>query len=115
MAGLQSRFLAMIEESEDNQDTTKVTQKRKRSDNDDGEGESDDDGKTRGSDDNDDEEVDAQKYAWIGVEIPKPNGRNGNGNRSGFSKKNVCASMGIDEEKFHFIQVSDPFPSDCIF
>ncbi|SRR5258706_12044819 len=112
MAGLQSRFLAMIEDSEDHQDATKVTQKRKRSDNDEGEDDSD---KARGSDDNDDEEVDGQKYAWIGVEIPKPNGRNGNGNRSGFSKKNVCASMGIDEEKFHFIQVSDPHLSDCIF
>ena len=115
MAGLQSRFLAMMEEPEDHQDATKVAQKRKRSDNDDGEDDSEDYGNTRGSDDNNDEEVDAQKYAWIGVEIPKPNGRNGNGNRSGFSKKNVCASMGIDEEKFHFIQVSDSLLSGCIF
>jgi len=113
MAGLQARFLAMLQESEDHQDPTTVTQKRKRSDNDTGEDDSGDYGKTRGSEDDEEDEVDAQKYAWIGVEIPKPNGRNGNGNRSGFSKKNVCASMGIDEEKFHFIQVSDLFPADC--
>jgi hypothetical protein len=114
MAGLQARFLAILQESEDHQDSTKVTQKRKRNDNDNGEDDSDDYGKTRGSDDDDDEEVDAQKYAWVGVEVPKPNSRNGNSNRSGFSKKNVCASMGIDEEKFHFIQVSGLFLADCV-
>jgi hypothetical protein len=114
MAGLQARFLAMLQESEDHQDASKVTQKRKRNDNDNCEDDSADYGKSRGSDDDDDEEVDAQKYSWIGVEIPKPNGRNGNGNRSGFSKKNVCTSMGIDEEKFHFIQVSDVLSADRV-
>lgn len=114
MVGLQARFLAMLQEPEDHQDAIKMTQKRKRSDNDNGGDDSGDYGKTQGSDDDDDEELDAQKYAWIGVEVPKPNGRNGNGNRSGFSKKNVCASMGIDEEKFHFIQVGDLLPADCV-
>jgi len=115
MAGLQARFLAMLQEQEDHQGATKVTQKRKRSDNDSGEDnlDSDDNGKPRGTDDDGDEEV-AQKYAWIGVEIPKPSSRNGASDRSGFNKKNVCIAMGIDEEKFHFIQVSDFLRADCI-
>ena len=114
VAGLQARFLALLQEPEDYQDATKVAQKRKRNNNDIGEDDSDDYGKTRDSDDDDDQEVDAQKYAWVGVEISKPNSSNGNSNRSGFSKKNVCASMGIDEEKFHFIQVSDLLLADFV-
>ena len=105
----------MLQEPEGSQDVTRVTQKRKRSDTDNGEddNDSDDSGKTRDGDDDSDEEGVAQKYAWIGVEIPKPNNRNGATDRSGFSKKNVCAAMGIDEEKFHFIQVSDSLRTDC--
>lgn len=116
MAGLQARFVAMLQEPEDHQDAAQVTQKRKRDEEENGEddNDSDDNGKARGGDDDDDEEEDAQKYAWIGVEIPKPNSRNGASDRSGFSKKNVCAAMGIDEEKFHFIQVSNLLRCDCI-
>jgi hypothetical protein len=113
MPGLQARFLAMLQEPEDHRDATK---KRKRNENDNGEDEnSSDDGNTRGGDD-DDEEEENQRYAWIGVEVPKPKGersRNGTTDR-GFNKKNACAVMGIDEEKFHFIQVNNLSRDDCI-
>lgn len=116
MAGLQARFLAMVQGPEEHQDVIKVAQKRKRDDNhsDEDNNHSDDIGKTRSGDDDNDEEEVAQKYAWIGVEVPKPKGRNGVSDRSGFSKKNVCVAMGIDEEKFHFIQVSGILRTHCI-
>ena len=111
MAGLQARFLAMLQEPEDHMDATQVTQKRKRNDND---SDGHHNGKTRGGDDDADGEEVAQKYAWIGVEVPNPNSRNRASDHSGFSKKNVCIAMGIDEEKFHFIQVGGILRADCI-
>ena len=102
MAVVQGLYTRLLEKALKEQGMTDWLRERKSNDNDNSEHHSEnDDGQTQGSAHKNDDDEDSQKYAWIGVEVPKPS------DHSGFNKKSICAAMGIDEETFHFIQVSD--------